>query len=116
MPNSEEPITPALTPDEWVEFGDSKPFFERLAGGGRPFGPHRRFTDEQKMHALAALALHRHPAVPTFAELDAVEAAAGLFERRRGLGDLALASNLRALHRKVSALLPPRDVRIAPID
>ncbi len=112
MPHSEEPITPALTADEWVEFGESKPFFERLAGGGRPFGPNRRFTDEQKMHALAALALHRHPAVFTYAELDSIEAAAHLYERRHGPGDLALVATLRSVHRKVSALLPPRDVRI----
>ena len=105
---------PALSPDEWVEFGDSTSFFQRLASGGRPFGPHRRFTDEQKLHALAALALHRHPAVFTHEELDAVGSAADLFERRRGPGDSALVAALRSLHIKAAALLPPRDIRIVP--
>jgi hypothetical protein len=112
MPDSHEPITPALSADEWAEFGASKAFFERLATGGRPFGPNRRFTDDQKLHALAALALHRHPAVFTHAELDAIEAASQLFERRRGLGDLALASALRSAHQKIAALIPPAGTRI----
>ena len=112
MTNSSDPIVPALSAEEWMEFGESKAFFERLAAGGRPFGPNRRFTDEQKLHALAALALHRHPAVFTEGELDAVEASAQFFERRRGTGDLALAAALRSLHQKVAALLPPSGVKL----
>ena len=113
MPTSDEPITPALSAEEWVEFGDSKPFFDRLANGGRPFGPNRRFTDDQKMHALAALALHRHPAVFTHAELDALESAAQLFERRRGLGDMPIVAALRSVHKKISALIPPAGITIS---
>jgi hypothetical protein len=105
-------VRPALSADEWIEFGASQPFFDRLAEGGRPFGPNRRFTGEQKLHALAALALFRHPAEFTHAELDAIESAAQFFERRRGPGDVALVSALRSLHRKVTALLPPRDVKV----
>lgn len=112
MPESFEPITPALSADEWSEFGASKAFFDRLATGGRPFGPNRRFTEDQKMHALAALALHRHPAVFTYEELDAIESAAQLFERRRGLGDLVIASSLRSAHQKIAALIPPQGTRI----
>ena len=114
MPDLSEPITPALSEDEWVEFGESKAFFQRLATGGRPFGLHRRFTDDQKLHALAALALHRHPAVFTHAELDAIESAAQLFERRRGLGDLALVSSLRSAHQKIASLIPPAGIKIIP--
>ena len=114
MTNDRDPITPALSAEEWVEFGESNAFFERLAAGGRPFGPNRRFTDEQKLHALAALALHRHPAVFTTAELDAVDAAIHLFERRRNPGDLTLIALLRSLHQKVAALLPPAGVKIIP--
>ena len=113
MAESRDPITPALSAEEWMEFGDSKPFFERLAVGGRPFGPNRRFTDEQKLHALAALALHRHPAVFTHRELEAVETAAKFYERRHAAGDLDVASALRALHQKIAALIPPVGVRIA---
>lgn len=112
MPDSHEPITPALNADEWVEFGDSKAFFERLAAGGRPFGLHRRFSDHQKLHALAALALHRHPSAFTHSELAAIEAAAQLFERRRGFGDLALVSSLRSAHQKITALIPPLGTKI----
>lgn len=112
MTDESEPIMPALSADEWVEFGDSKMFFERLAASGRPFGPNRRFTEEQKLHALAALALHRHPAVFTHQELDAVETAAQLYDRRKGPGDPELASKLRALHKKIAALLPPPGIRI----
>ena len=112
MADSSDPVTAALTDDEWVEFGDSKPFFDKLAAGGRPFGPNRRFTDEQKLHALAALALHRHPAAFTHSELDSLETAAQLYERRHGPGDLALVAGLRSLHAKVAALLPPKGVRL----
>jgi hypothetical protein len=103
---------PALSDNEWVEFGESKPFFDKLAAGGRPFGPNRRFTEEQKLHAMAALALHRHPAGFTHAELDSIETAARLYERRHGPGDVALVAILRSLHRKVAALLPPRGAKI----
>lgn len=105
-------IAPALSVEEWIQFGESKPFFDMLAAGKRPFGPTRRFTEEQKLHALAALALHRHPAGFSHAELDAVESAAKLFERRRGPADAGLVSALRSLHRKVSTLIPPPDIRI----
>lgn len=114
MPDSHEPITPALSADEWVEFGESRAFFERLSTGGRPFGPNRRFTDDQKLHVLAALALHRHPAAFTHGELDAIEAAAQLFERRRGFGDLAIVSALRSAHQKIAALIPPPGVKLIP--
>ena len=103
---------PALSADEWVEFGESKAFFERLASGGRPFGLSRRFTDQQKLHALAALALHRHPAVFTHAEVDAIEDAAQFFERRHGLGDMPIVAALRSAHQKIAALIPPADIRI----
>jgi hypothetical protein len=116
MPESLEPISPALSEEEWVEFGESKAFFDRLATGGRPFGPHRRFTDQQKLHALAALALHRHPAVFTHAELEAIESAAHLFERRRGLGDLAIVKQLRSAHQKIAALLPPPGTKLIPAE
>lgn len=112
MPNSQEPITPALSADEWVEFGESTAFFERLSTGGRPFGLHRRFTHDQKLHALAALALHRHPAVFTHEELDAIESAARLFERRRALGDMPIVAALRSAHQKIAALIPPAGIRI----
>lgn len=105
-------IPPALSVEEWMQFGESKPFFDMLAAGKRPFGPTRRFTEEQKLHAIAALALHRHAAGFNHAELGAVESAAKMFERRRGPGDVALVSALRSLHRKVSALIPPSDIRI----
>jgi len=114
MADSLEPVTPALSADEWVEFGESKAFFERLGSGGRPFGPNRRFTDDQKLHALAALALHRHPAAFTQGELDAIEAAADLYERRRGLMDLSLAAALRSAHAKIAALIPPAGIKLIP--
>jgi hypothetical protein len=107
-----DPIMPALSADEWVEFGDSRPFFEKLAAGGRPFGPSRRFTDDQKLYALAALALHRHPAVFTHEELEALDAAAHFYDRRGARGDPELATKLRMLHEKVAALLPPVGVRL----
>jgi hypothetical protein len=110
--DSADPVMPALSADEWVEFGDSRPFFDRLAGGGRPFGPNRRFTEEQKLHALAALALHRHPAVFTHAELGAVNTAAQFYDRRGARGDQELAAKLSALGEKIAALLPPEGVRI----
>jgi len=111
---SPEFVSPALSPEEWMEFAGSDVFFKTLAAGKRPFGPQRRFSDEQKLHVLAALALHRHPAVFNHDELDAVDAAASLYERRHGPGDLRMVSALRSLHRKVAALIPPRDVRILP--
>ncbi|MBA3645187.1 MAG: hypothetical protein H0W63_03335 [Gemmatimonadaceae bacterium] len=114
MLDSLEEITPALSANEWMEFGGSKPFFDRLAHGGRPFGPNRRFTDEQKLHVLAALALWRHPAVFNHTELDALEAAAQLYERRHGPGDIALVKALRSAHKKIAALIPPAGVQITP--
>ena len=114
MVETSEEITPALSANEWMEFGGSRPFFQRLASGARPFGPSRRFTDEQKLHALAALALYRHPAVFTHAELDAIEAAVQLFERRHGPGDVTLVKSLRSAHKKIAALLPPAGMEIIP--
>ncbi|MDQ6717203.1 MAG: hypothetical protein M3Z17_02515 [Gemmatimonadota bacterium] len=105
-------MSPALSPDEWVEFGASNLFFEKLASGGRPFGPNRRFSEEQKLLALAALALHRHPAVFTHQELDAVQAAATYFELNRHRGDSALATALNSLHQKIAALIPPPNVKL----
>jgi hypothetical protein len=105
-------ISPALTLEEWVQFGESKAFFDMLAAGRRPYGPERRFNDDQKLHALAALALHRHPAGFTQAELTALDTTAHLYERRRGPGDIELGAALRTLHSKIAALLPPHGVRI----
>ena len=112
MGTSSEPIPPALSPDEWVEYGASNLFFEKLAAGGRPFGPNRRFTEEQKLLALAALALHRHPAVFTHQELEAVESAAAFFELRRRPSDFALAAALNSLYHKIAALIPPPNVKL----
>lgn len=113
MSDSPEPIVPALSAEEWVEFGESKPFFDKLATGGRPFGPNRRFTEEQKLHALAALALHRHPAVFTHEELNALENSARFYSLRGARGDREQAAKLRSLGEKIAALLPPAGVRIS---
>jgi hypothetical protein len=110
--DSADPTTPALTAEEWVEFGESKPFFDKLAAGGRPFGLNRRFSEDQKLYALAALALHRHPAAFTLNELDAVDTAAHFYDRRGARGDLELAAKLRMVHDKLAALLPPAGVKI----
>ena len=113
-----EPIRlpPALSSEEWVEFGASKPFFEMLAAGRRPFGLNRRLSDEQKLLAIAALALHQHPFAFTRTELDALEDAVGFYERRGAKDDDLIVSALQSLHQKLVALLPPSDVRIVPPD
>ena len=52
---------PALSPEEWIQYGDDLQIMADWAADKRPFGPARRFTLEDKRHAVAAIALHNQP-------------------------------------------------------
>ncbi len=107
---------PALTVEEWIQFADSHEVMMKFAEGKRPFGPTRRFSDEQKLHAVAALALHQHPARFIPAEVAAIGKAIPVFEARRGPEDLETAAALRSLMEKLVALMPPPDVKLPSLE
>lgn len=102
-----EDLPPALSAEEWIQYGDDLTIMADWAADKRPFGPNRRYTFLEKRHAVAAMALHNHPFGFTHDEEGLLEAQAQFYEHRRFAGDAELAARIRRLLAKVSALLPP---------
>lgn len=100
---------PALSPEEWIQYGDDLQIMADWAADKRPFGPTRRFTFEEKRHAVAAIALHGQPFGFTHDEEALLEEQARFYEHRGFAGDSELAGRIRRLLKKISTLLPPRD-------
>lgn len=96
----------ALTLEEWIQFADSREVLVKLAEGKRPYGPSRRFTDEQKMHAVAALALHGQAFGFTHREHDALTEALRVLQLYLPAGPTT--PLVREVQEKIAALLPPR--------
>lgn len=96
----------ALTDEEWIQFADSRDVLMKLAEGKRPYGPTRRFTDEQKMHAVAALALHGQSFGFTRQEHDALTEALRVLQLYLPVGPVT--PLVRSVQEKIAALLPPR--------
>lgn len=103
-----EDIRPALSAAEWIQYGDDLAIMADWAADKRPYGPDRRFSMDEKRHAVAAMALHKQVFGFTQEEASLVEAQARFYEHRAFAGDTEAAAKLRLLARKISALLPPR--------
>lgn len=101
-------ILPALTPAEWIQYGDDLAVMADWAADKRPYGPDRRYTMEEKRHAVAALALHNQTFGFSTEDAALLDEQARFLEHRGFPGDAQLAERLRRLHDKIAALLPPR--------
>lgn len=102
-------IRPALSAAEWIQYGDDLQVMADWAADRRPFGPDRRFTLEDKRHAVAAIALHAQPFGFTHDDEALLEEQAKFYEHRAYAGDAEVVAKIRGLLKKISALLPPRE-------
>ena len=100
---------PALSPEEWIQYGDDLQIMADWAADKLPFGPDRRSTMEEKRHAVAAIALHGQPFGFTHDEEALLEEQAKFYEHRGFAGDAQVTARIRRLLEKISALLPPRE-------
>ena len=103
-------LHPALTEEEWIQYGDDRSVLADFAAGRRAWGPRRRHNEEDKMHAAAALALFRHPFGFTHEDVQLLEDQATFHEHRGAVTDQMLADRLRWLAQRIAALLPPPGV------
>src|SRR5687768_9168659 len=101
---------PALSAEEWIQYGDDVGIMADWAADKRPFGPHRRFTFEEKRHAVAAIALHNQRFGFTHDDESLLEEMLRFYEHRAFAGDAELMVRIRALLQRISALLPPKAV------
>lgn len=81
------------------------------AADKRPFGPTRRFTFEEKRHAVAAIALHHQPFGFTHHDEALLAEMLRFYEHRGFAGDAEMAARVGRLLKKISALLPPKAVK-----
>lgn len=79
------------------------------AADKRPFGPARRFTLEDKRHAVAAIALHNQPFGFTHEDEALLGEMLRFYDHRGFAGDAEMAARIQRLLKKVSALLPPKE-------
>ena len=103
-------IVPALNTEEWLQYGADRTVLRDFAAGKRPWCPTRRFSDEQKLHAVAAMALFGQPFGFTHRDVDLLENQAAFHEHRGATTDQVLVQQLRSLAARITALLPPRGV------
>ncbi|CAN5629050.1 hypothetical protein BH23GEM1_BH23GEM1_03900 [soil metagenome] len=102
-------IRPALSAAEWIQYGNDLAIMADWAADKRPFGPERRFTMEDKRHAVAAIALHNQPFGFNHDEEALLQDLVRFYEHRAFAGDSEIAGRIRLLFSKISALLPPRE-------
>jgi hypothetical protein len=103
-------VSPALSTEEWIQYGANRAVLSDFASDKRPWGPRRRFTYEEKLHAAAAMALYGQAFGFAQADVKLLMAEADLHERHGTSEDVGRASRLRTLAAKISALLPPEGV------
>lgn len=101
---------PALSAEEWIQYGDDIGIMADWAADKRPFGPHRRFTFEEKRHAVAAIALHNQPFGFTHDDEALLEEMLRFYDQRAFAGDAETVARIRHLLQRISALLPPKAV------
>jgi hypothetical protein len=101
---------PALSAEEWIQYGANRTVLIDFASDKRPWGPRRRFTYEEKLHAAAAMALYDQVFGFTHADLELLLGQAVLHERHGTSEDVRRAARLRDLAARIAALLPPRGV------
>lgn len=103
-------IWPALSDEEWLQYGEDLGIMADFAAGKRPFGPDRRHTEEEKRHAVAAIALYNQPFGFGREDVLLLEEYATFLEHRSFRRDAELAQRARRLMHKIRALLPPAQV------
>lgn len=100
----------ALSAEEWIQYGDDLQIMADWAADKRPFGPTRRFTLEEKRHAVAAIALHNQRFGFTHDDEELLQEMQRFYDHRGFAGDAETVGRIRRLLRKISALLPPKAV------
>ena len=100
-------IAPALSGEEWLQYGEDLGIMADFAAGKRPFGPGRRHTEEGKRHAVAAIALYNQTFGFVRDEVQLLEEYATFLEQRNFRRDSELVIRVRKLADKIRALLPP---------
>jgi hypothetical protein len=101
---------PALSAEEWIQYGANRSVLRDFACDKRPWGPRRRFTYEEKLHAVAAMALYDQPFGFTRADMYLLVDEANLHDRQGTSDDVRRSSRLRELAARIAALLPPDGV------
>jgi hypothetical protein len=101
---------PALSAEEWIQYGANRAVLRDFACDKRPWGPRRRFTYEEKLHAAAAMALYDQPFGFTRADLHLLLDEASHHQRNGTSEDVRRSSRLRDLASRIAALLPPEGI------
>lgn len=101
---------PALSVEEWIQFGADMHVLQRLAAGGRPWGFQRRLTPQQKLHAVAAMALYEQPFGFTRDDLRLLRSDPQAHAGHGLMGESDRAYRLENLAQRIAALLPPEGV------
>jgi hypothetical protein len=104
-------VLPALSGEEWIQYGANRAVLTDFAADKRPWGPRRRFTYEEKLHAAAAMALYDQPFGFRHGDVELLLSEATLHERHGTSEDLRRAARLRDLAARIAALLPPVGVQ-----
>jgi hypothetical protein len=103
-------VAPALSTEEWIQYGANRAVLSDFASDKRPWGPRRRFTYEEKLHAAAAMALYGQSFGFGHDDVAVLLSEASLHERHGTLDDVRRATRLRHLAVRIAALLPPEGV------
>lgn len=102
---------PALSAEEWIQYGANRSVLRDFACDKRPWGPRRRFTYEEKLHAAAAMALYDQPFGFTRSDMYLLLDEAMRHEQNGTSEDVRRSSRLRDLAARIAALLPPDGVQ-----
>ena len=101
---------PALSAEEWIQYGANRSVLRDFACDKRPWGPRRRFTYEEKLHAAAAMALYDQPVGFSRADMYLLLDEATRHEQNGTSEDVRRSARLRDLAARIAALLPPEGV------
>ena len=102
---------PALSAEEWIQYGANRSVLRDFACDKRPWGPRRRFTYGEKLHAAAAMALYDQPFGFTRSDMYLLLDEATRHEQNGTSEDVRRSSRLRDLAARIAALLPPDGVQ-----
>lgn len=102
---------PALSAEEWIQYGANRSVLRDFACDKRPWGPRRRFTYEEKLHAAAAMALYDQPFGFARSDMYLLLDEATRHEQNGTSEDVRRCARLRDLAARIAALLPPDGVQ-----
>jgi hypothetical protein len=107
-------VLPALSAEEWLQYGANRAILREFAADRRPWGPRRRSSYEEKLHAAAAMALYDQSFGFQPDDVQLLRAEADLHERNGTREDVERAAWMRGLAARIAALLPPHGIRPQP--